>query len=153
MRPRHGLATLIAALAATGLVGCDERPTPAASTAPAEGYVDSAQELFQPLGRLASAISGRAEDPEGSAPSRESLDEIITEADDALARFRVLPVADPGLRAQQRRLVEGYESVRARMDAAADSLAAGDAPPALARASAGFFDAVDAMAADLREAP
>lgn len=144
--------TLMVVLVAAGLVGCADEPS-GSSPAPADDYVAAAERLLMPIGSLASVAAGRAQDPDAPAPARERLDEMALQADRALAAFRALRVDDPGLRAQQRRLVERYEAIRTEMDDVIDSLAAGDDPPALARAAAGFFDAVEALPAGLAEGP
>lgn len=153
MRPRCGLALLLTLLAPAAIAGCGSEAPGAERTTPPPGYVDAAQDLFQPVGLLASAVAARAEAPGAPAPDRASLDEIVDEADTALVRFRALPVDDAGLRSQQRRLVEGYETVRGRMDAVVDSLAAGDPPADLAQASEGFFDSLDTLAALAGDTP
>ena len=131
MRALLAVCLICCALAAG--IGCDEdgaatAPHDAAGTPSGAGtgaYIAAVQRLMGPLGRLVSALDERAADPEGPAPERAKLEEIVTEAEDGLREFRSVELRDRGLVLQRRRFARAYRRGIGAMRPGGDALAAG----------------------------
>lgn len=145
MRFCRGLALLLVMVPAVFAVGCGTQSSVAVTAAEPGDYVAAADRLLAPVGRLASAVAARTERPDAPAPSRAELVALVAQAEQSLADFDRLRVADPALRTQQGRLVRRYRDVIGAMGPLVDSLAEDDEAAALPVAAGGFFDALDAL--------
>lgn len=151
MRALLAVCLICCALAAG--IGCDEdgaatAPHDAAGTPSGAGtgaYIAAVQRLMGPLGRLVSALDERAVDPEGPAPERAKLEEIVTEAEDGLREFRSVELRDRGLVLQRRRFARAYRRVIGAMRPAVDALASGEDVPAVRRSARAFFAQLRAL--------
>ncbi len=114
---------------------------------------------MDPPGQLASSIEQRSRGTDGSAPSRERLQDLVRTARTRLTEFRSLRLGDPVLRRQRDRLASAYARMIPGMSRAVDALAppAGAERPAadglasirdraaLPAATAPFLDALRAL--------
>lgn len=125
MTARRHLVSLSAVLVSLMLVGCGsgEDSSPGQDPASSADYVQAVEELLGPAGALAAIASDRLSGRPAQASQSAAL---VAGAEMELKELKELPLTDPGLVAQRRRLVRGFRPVLSRMRIVARDLARND---------------------------
>ncbi len=145
MAPRLPVALAAGAVACALLVACSDADPPSAGAPTTRTeYIAAVEDLMDPPGQLASAISERTR-AGVSGPSDHRLEALVTSARERLAAFRLMTLSDPVVRAQRDRIAVAYGDLIPAMTTAVTSLENAAGPPAAV--------AVDPFLISLRELP
>lgn len=96
------------------LTGCGDDP-PGATAASNSLYVDRVEALLDPAAKMAQLVTDQTKNPPGPWPAVAEVDRLLEAAESGLDQLRAVPLADPGLREQRRRLADAYAAALGQM--------------------------------------
>ncbi len=132
MAPRLTVALVAGAVVCALLVACtDADPSEAGAPATRAQYIVAVEDLMDPPGQLASAISERTR-TDAAGPSARRLADLLETAQERLVAFRLMTLDDGVVRAQRDRIARAYGDMIPPMRSAVTSLEASAGAPVAA---------------------